>query len=69
MDKTYEVVWSDSAYRDLAGSIDYIAEDSPVNALKILQKIKKCASTLYTMPERCRIVPELKKMESPSTRN
>ncbi|MCP4683323.1 MAG: type II toxin-antitoxin system RelE/ParE family toxin, partial [Desulfobacterales bacterium] len=45
---------------DLKEIIDYIAIDSPVNALKIFQKIKKDASSLYTMPERCRIVPELK---------
>ncbi len=38
---------------------EYIAQDSPANALKILKKIKQKASSLYTLPERGRIVPEL----------
>ncbi|MBC2715260.1 MAG: type II toxin-antitoxin system RelE/ParE family toxin [Desulfobacteraceae bacterium] len=60
MNRIYEVVWARVAENDLKEIIDYIAIDSPANALKIFQKIKKKASSLYTMPERCRIVPELK---------
>ena len=45
---------------DLKEIVNYIAIDNPENALRIFQKIKKNASSLYTMPERCRIVPELK---------
>jgi plasmid stabilization system protein ParE len=40
--------------------IEYIATDNPAHALKILNKIKQQASRLYTLPERGRIVPELK---------
>lgn len=60
MNQSYEIAWARVAENDLKEIIDYIAIDSPTNALKIFQKIKKKASSLYTMPERCRIVPELK---------
>ena len=54
-----KVEWSRVAEDDLKGIIEYIAEDSPVNALEILRGIKQKASSLYTFPERGRIVPEL----------
>ena len=60
MNQSYEIAWARVAENDLKEIIDYIAIDSPNNALKIFQNIKKKASSLYTMPERCRIVPELK---------
>ncbi|MDI6687140.1 MAG: type II toxin-antitoxin system RelE/ParE family toxin [Desulfobacterales bacterium] len=60
MSQGYKVAWARVAENDLKEIIDYIAIDSPANALKIFQKIKKKASGLYTMPERCRIVSELK---------
>jgi toxin ParE1/3/4 len=56
MNRSYEIAWARVAENDLKEIIDYIAIDSLANALKIFQKIK----SLYTMPERCRIVPELK---------
>ena len=59
MQKEYEVVWAETAENDLLKIIEYIAEDSPSTALKILDKIKKQVSGLATFPERCRIVPEL----------
>ena len=60
MTPIYEIVWAHVAEKDLIDIIDYIATDSPANALQIFQKIKKKSSSLYTMPERCRIVPELR---------
>ena len=60
MNQVYEIVWARIAENDLKEIIDYIAIDSPSNALKVFNKIKNRASSLYTMPERCRIVPELK---------
>ena len=60
MTQSYEIVWADSAENDLKEIIDYIAIDSPAKALETFSKIGKKASSLYTMPERCRIVPELK---------
>ena len=59
MSDNYKIEWADVAENDLKGIIEYIAEDSPANALKILKKIKQKASSLYTLPERGRIVPEL----------
>jgi plasmid stabilization system protein ParE len=59
MSKKYNVIWANVAEKDLINIIEYIAEDSPQNALKILAKIRKQTSDLYTMPERGRIVPEL----------
>ncbi|MDX2501607.1 MAG: type II toxin-antitoxin system RelE/ParE family toxin [Deltaproteobacteria bacterium] len=54
------IEWAEVAENDLKEIIEYIAEDSPANALKILKKIKQKASSLYTLPERGRIVPELR---------
>jgi len=59
MNQTYEIIWADVAENDLREIIEYIAIESPGNALKILKKIKQKTSSLYTLPERGRIVPEL----------
>ena len=59
MSGKYQVVWSNIAENDLKRIIEYIADDSPSNALKIFKNIKQKASTLFTVPERGRIVPEL----------
>jgi len=40
MSDNYKVEWAKVAENDLKGIVEYIAEDSPVNALKILKKIK-----------------------------
>jgi plasmid stabilization system protein ParE len=60
MNKKYKVAWAEIAQHDLKQIIDYIAIDSPGDATGILQKIKQKVSALYTMPDRGRIVPELK---------
>jgi addiction module RelE/StbE family toxin len=60
MNKKYDVVWSKIAENDLKNIVEYIADDSPPNALKIFKRIKQKASSLYTFPERGRIVPELR---------
>jgi len=60
MNKKYQVTWAAVAQRDLKQIIEYIAIDSPVNASQILKRIKQKASDLYTMPDRGRIVPELR---------
>ena len=59
MSDNYKIEWAEVAEKDLKGIVEYIAKDSPTNALKILKKIKQKASSLYTLPERGRIVPEL----------
>ena len=60
MTKKLDIVWAHVAENDLKEIIEYIATDSPAHALKTLNKIKQQASRLYTLPERGRIVPELK---------
>ena len=60
MSKKYQVVWSNIAENDLKNIIEYIADDSPSNALKTFKNIKQKASMLFTFPERGRIVPELR---------
>lgn len=56
----YEVIWSYVAENDLINIIEYIAEDSPANASHLFKKIKQKASGLYILPERGRIVQELR---------
>jgi toxin ParE1/3/4 len=60
MNRKYQVTWAETAQHDLLQIIDYIAVDNPENASRILQKIKQKVATLYTMPERGRVVQELK---------
>ena len=59
MSSLYKVSWARVAEADLNNIILYIAEESPANARKILNKIKEKASSLTQFPERGRIVPEL----------
>ena len=59
MTPKYQVVWASVAEHDLREIVGSISVESPGNALKIFQKIKEIASSLYTHPERGRIVPEL----------
>ena len=60
MNRKYQVVWVKSAENDLVNIINYIAEDSRSNALKILRKIKEKSSNLYYYPKKGRIIPELR---------
>jgi toxin ParE1/3/4 len=59
MIKTYKIHWANVALNDLIEIIEYISIDSPADALKILRKIKKMASSLHSLPERGRVVSEL----------
>jgi toxin ParE1/3/4 len=60
MKRRYDVKWAAVAQEDLKQIIEYIARESPGNALLILGKIKQKSSDLYTLPDRGRVVPELK---------
>ncbi len=59
MKKTYKVLWGDVAENDLIGIIEYIADENPAGAKKILKKIKQKTSALFYMPKKGRVVPEL----------
>ena len=60
MSHKYDVIWSYVAEDDLRNIIEYIAEDNPANASKVFKKIKQKVSSLYILPERGRIVQELR---------
>lgn len=60
MNKKYQVTWAAAAQHDLKQIIEYMATDHPGNASRILKGIKQKASGLYAMPDRGRIVPELR---------
>lgn len=60
MNRKYQVAWAETAQQDLLQIVLYISIDNPENASKILQKIKQKVVELYTMPERGRVVHELK---------
>lgn len=55
----YQVLWTNVAEADLRAIVEYISLNNPNNAFNILKKIKDKASTLHSLPERGRIVPEL----------
>lgn len=59
MNQEYGVIWSNRASKDLEHIIKYIANGGPFNALQTLKKIREKAASLYILPERGRIIPEL----------
>ena len=61
MKNTFEVLWARVAEDDLLGIIDFIANEDPGIALKMLGKVRVAASKLNHSPKRGRIVPELLK--------
>ena len=63
MNKENEVIWASAAENDLAGIIEYLAADSPANALKVLDKLKEKAANHHHSPKRGRIIPELQEYE------
>lgn len=60
MSVNYTVRWTDTAEKDLEVILDFIAEENIDEALNILERLRDRAASLYSMPERGRIVPELK---------
>jgi len=66
--KKFEILWTEIAESDLSEVIEYIAQDSPDRALKILAKIKDKTSQLTHSPGRGRVIPEFKKFNINSIR-
>ncbi|NOZ86317.1 MAG: type II toxin-antitoxin system RelE/ParE family toxin, partial [Deltaproteobacteria bacterium] len=58
-EQSFEVVWARNAAKDLQEIVGYIAENSPANARKVLERIKAKASALSRFPQRGRVVPQL----------
>lgn len=54
-----KVVWTLTAEDDLAGIVDFIADDNIEAALAVFERIRERAAALHNLPDRGRIVPEL----------
>lgn len=54
-----EVVWAESARDALDAVVGYIAQDSQQAALKVLDEALRAGSSLATLADRGRVVPEL----------
>ena len=59
MSADYAVWWTEVAEKDLTAIITFIANDNPLNAFHVLEKIKNKAAALYISPDRGRVIPEL----------
>ena len=59
--KICDVVWTDTAKKDLNEIIEYIAQDSIETAIQKYEKIKETAGQLVFFPDQGRIIPELLK--------
>jgi len=58
--RAYRVQWTQVAAQDLQAIVEYIASESPAAALDVLDALQASARSLESMPERGRIVPELR---------
>jgi len=56
---SFRVLWTETAICDLESLVGYITADAPINAGKVLARLKSKAESLRTTPERGRLVPEL----------
>jgi toxin ParE1/3/4 len=59
MKKKHKVKWAVPAQHDLIEIAEFIAEDRPSVARKIVKKIRERISKLEIEPERGKVVPEL----------
>lgn len=57
------VIWSDSAIKDINNILDYIELDNPGASYAIYMKIKERLVFLETNPKIGRILPELDKLD------
>ena len=60
MQKKHEILWTETAEKDLISIIDFIAAENFLTAQKLLLTFKQSADTLSHLPFQGRIVPELK---------
>ena len=59
----FQVLWTDAARRDLEGIVEFIAEESPTNALATLARLEQRCQALAALPERGRVVPEMRSVD------
>ena len=53
------VRWGASAHRQLDEATAYVAQDSPQNAVELLERLLAAAESLHELAERGSIVPEV----------
>ena len=56
------VIWTPRARADLKAIHDYIANDSPLNAKKIVQGMTNKAETLMNLPNLGKVTPEMQNL-------
>jgi toxin ParE1/3/4 len=56
MPQAYRVIVSPRAFADLDAILDYISQDSPANAVKMIDRLWDSAKSLEQLPHRYRIV-------------
>jgi toxin ParE1/3/4 len=62
--RRFEVLWTETAIRDLEEIVDYYVEqDAPIAAQRIFDSIAESSRALDLIPLRGRIVPELARFE------
>lgn len=62
--RRFEVLWTETAIRDLEEIVDFVEEqDAPMAAQRIFDSIAKSSRALDLTPLRGRIVPELARFE------
>jgi toxin ParE1/3/4 len=59
----FEVLWAETAIRDLEQIVDYVEQDAPMAAQRIFDSIAEHSRALDLFPLRGRIVPELARYE------
>jgi len=59
--KKCDVIWTDTAKKDVNEIIEYIAQDSIEIAIQKYKKIKEAAEQLVLFPNQGRVIPELLK--------
>ena len=53
------MVWAEAAARDLEEIVAFVAEDSAMNAERLVRALRAKAASLEKVPRRGRVVPEL----------
>ena len=59
----FQALWTDAARLDLERIVEFIAEENPANALAALARVERRCQTLVALPERGRIVPEMRAVD------
>jgi toxin ParE1/3/4 len=59
----FEVLWAETAIRDLEQIVDFIAQEAPLAAQRLFDDIAEKSRALESLPRRGRVVPELARFE------